>query len=81
MVFIGATLVMLFSNYFSSDSGEVINLPGATDITKDDLPIYTELGKDVLEDPRLDDLDVHGDFPITEGQVGRSNPFVIAETD
>jgi Flp pilus assembly protein CpaB len=43
-----------------------------------DLPIYAELGADVLDDARLNQLELHGVFPLTPGQPGRSSPFVQA---
>ncbi len=75
IVFGGATLIMVFQNYFSGPDAPDIVLP-ITNTTTKDLPIYTDLGKDVLEDERLDDLTVHGDFPIKPGTLGRTNPFV-----
>lgn len=80
IVFIGTTLVLLLSNYFGSGPTDIIDFQSGTDISKDDLPIYTDLGSDILDDERLDDLVDHGE-PITPGQMGRSNPFVIVESD
>lgn len=41
-----------------------------------DLPVYNDLGAKVLDDARLDNLELHGAFPLIPGHPGRSNPFV-----
>ncbi|MBU0707696.1 hypothetical protein KKG41_04965 [Patescibacteria group bacterium] len=77
VVFFGITLYLVFTNYLSGGSGTVTDLP--TDFqtpTDRDLPIFTDLGKDVLQDPRIEGLELHGSFPITPGKMGRTNPFV-----
>ncbi|MDD5342618.1 MAG: hypothetical protein PHH01_03380 [Patescibacteria group bacterium] len=51
------------------------------DVIQHDLPIYSNLGQDVLQDSRLEELKLHGKFPITPGTLGRSNPFVEAEEE
>ncbi len=79
VAFIGISAVLVIQNYWK---------PGVTTPTDDgssetlnvrDVPIYTDLGVDVLQDVRWQELKMPKmTLPIEPGVVGRANPFVDA---
>lgn len=75
VVFGVLTLLILSGNLFgSSPSGDATVSPSNPNVR--DLPVYSDLGEEILSDTRLDTLQIHGSFPIRLGQPGRNNPFV-----
>ena len=46
-----------------------------TDLTQRDLPIVSDFGEQISNDPRYQSLEPFGDLPVNIGQTGRDNPF------
>jgi len=78
VVFFAISLILVIQNYWGGSSSVINTVTNTNTAVQKDLPIITDLGKEVLDDSRLKDLTVHGDFPILPGVIGRTNPFVEA---
>ena len=83
LLIVGVVVVLLMGKGgiawpFSKTSTTANPSSGGLVLGGSDLPVYSDLGVKVLSDPRLENLELHGVFPLTPGVPGRSNPFVQA---
>lgn len=78
--FIGISAVLVIQNYWKPGGSTNPSDEGSTEsLNVRDVPIYTDLGVDVLQDARWQELKMPNmTLPLELGVVGRTNPFVDA---
>ncbi|MFA5106775.1 MAG: hypothetical protein WC497_00430 [Patescibacteria group bacterium] len=79
VAFIGISAVLVVQNYWKPGTSTTTDDGSSETLNVRDVPIYTDLGIDVLQDPRWQELKMPKmTLPIEPGTVGRANPFVDA---
>lgn len=64
--------IILYFTWIAPPSGTPTS---QTDLTRSDLPIVTDFGEEIFNDPRYQALEPFGDLPVNIGNTGRINPF------